>query len=82
MNPWVDEDWVPIIKDVRLSEAESALHAWLAERGLSMSDLPKDDFARQVGRLVGGGSFCSYYVRRSRLQQLLGEDPRGEADAD
>ena len=39
---------MPIVKDVRLSKAESALHAWLAERGLSMSDLPKEDIAREV----------------------------------
>jgi len=82
LNLFHEEDWVAIVKDVRLSQAESALHAWLDEHGLRMTDLPREDWSQEVGRLIGGGSFCTYYVRRSRLEQLLGQDPRGDAEPD
>lgn len=71
MNPLLEKDWIPIIVDVRLLEAESALKSWLEERGLTAADIPKEDLAREISRLVQGGTGCTYSVRRSRLQQLL-----------
>lgn len=76
-NEWIANDWTPIIENVRLSHAEAALRAWLVERGLTANDIPKADLAQEVGRRVGGGTLCTYYVRRSRLEQL---EARGDAD--
>ena len=69
-HEWISNDWSAIIENVRLSDADSALRAWLVERGLTADDIPQADLAQEVGRRVGGGSFCTYYLRRSRLARL------------
>ncbi len=71
MNPRLKNDWIPIIVDVRLSAAESALKSWLDERGLTQDDIPKEDLAQEISRLIQGGTGSTHYVRRSRLEQLL-----------
>lgn|ERR1700687_3049264 len=71
MNPFLEKDWIPIIVDVRLPAAESALKSWLEERGLTAADISKHDLAQEVSRLVRGGTGSTYFVRRSRLQQLI-----------
>src|SRR5438874_1697049 len=71
MNLFVEKHWIPIIVDVRLPVAESTLKSWFEERGLTAAEIPKEDLASEVSRLVQGGTGCTYFVRRSRLQQLL-----------
>src|SRR5262245_39167051 len=71
MSKFVKSEFVPIIVDVRLAQAESAFKSWLVERGLADSDIPKGDVAQEISRLINGGTGCTYFVRRSRLLQLL-----------
>lgn len=84
MNLWHAEDWIPIIVNVRLNQAEATLQVWLAERGLTRADISDHDLSQEVSRLVGGGSGSTYYVRRSRLHELLTSGrlkrPMGRAD--
>ncbi len=84
MNQFVEKDWIPIIVDVRLPKAESALKSWMDERGLTRADMPKQDLAQEVAPLIQGGSGSTYYFRRSRLQQLVmsGQLKRPPARAD
>ena len=65
------------------------MHRWLVRYegdglDLTRADIPKQDLAQEVSRLIQGGSGSTYYVRRSRLQQLVmnGQLKRPPARAD
>jgi hypothetical protein len=69
MSQFVKSEWIPILM-ARLPVAESALKSWLDERGLAQTDIPQRDVAREVSRMIDGGTGCTYLVRRSRLLEF------------
>jgi len=69
-----DPDYVEIISDVRLGDADRLWEAWLEEHDLKLSDFQRDEVQQEVGRRTGGGSFSTFYIRRSALERLLPDE--------
>ncbi len=65
------DDYVVIIPQTRLNEANRLWVDWLRSRGLQESLFHDDEFAQDVGRDRAGGSFSAFRVRRSAVERLL-----------
>jgi hypothetical protein len=68
------EEYVEVISNVRLRNADRLWDAWLKEHGLKPSDFQGNEVLQEVGRRTDGGSFSTFRIRRSALERLLPND--------
>lgn len=65
------DEFIVVMPQVKLSDADQLLENWLRPRGISREQI-ETDLQQEVIR-APGGSETIYSIRRSKLQELLGE---------
>jgi hypothetical protein len=64
-----EADWIEVVPDSGLAEAEGKFALWCREHGIEPSKLRREDVKQEVGRGAEGGSFARYWIRTSAIRE-------------
>ena len=68
------DDYVEIVSQMRLRDADRQWKAWLEQHALKLSDFHGGEVQQDVIRGANGKSYSIFRVRRSALERVLPDE--------